>query len=252
MSEFLEVHRDNAQALIEESVPLAIEGQLSYADLLELCERYRIFAIASLLLDADPAALHAGLHDGACAFKHGIGRVDRRQIVLSQAAPLFDAIACRHTVLAAEIAASLAAPWQSDVEYQDDYLYYSVARQWVLAGELDAEVGQAVDALAAVASPTEPRLLVWQALRARDAVAFEGALLELLDGHERRYQMLVDRGRLLDEVAATLPFISVEGLALLRIAEATDIELEEDYPFIPSFARGDFTASFSEGAWRRR
>jgi hypothetical protein len=252
MSEFLEVHRDNAQATIVGNLPLAADGRLSYGELVEFCENYRIHGIACLLLDADPEGLHVGLHDGGQAFAHGVARLDRQQIVLSQATPLFDAVACGGTALAAKIAALLAVEWQSDVEYQDDYLYFDVIRQWVLARQFADDVSNTVDALAAVAAASDPRLLVCQALRARDDVAFESALRSLVERHEHRYEMLVDRARLSDDVAATFPFLCVEGLALLRIAEATGIELEDDYPLIPSIAQGNFTASFSATGWLRR
>jgi hypothetical protein len=248
-SEFLWVHRDNAEEILDEAMPLMLGKKLSYDQLVAICENYRIKGIAQLLLDVEPARLHRALHDSAQAFLFGLAGVPADQIIVSAAAPLFDAVACLALPLARQIAAALPLKWQSDVEYEEDFLQVSfLCRHFLL--DQPVEAGRDLERLAELA-PDEPMVRVCQALVARDGEAFATAFADFLAAYQKRQQTYLDAERLAPEAAATLPFFCTEGLALLRFAESLGLPLESEYPTIPAIARGDWSASFDARAWQR-
>jgi len=252
MSEFLSVHRENADDLLAESLPLLFNKTIDYQGLLGICENYRIKGIVHLLLDAEPERLHRELYHSGRAFLHGLSTVNPATVVISQAVPLFDALACNDWEGGGRIARALNWTWSPDFEYEDDYLYVELLCRRFLLGLDDAATAARWARYDEVAPSDDFRGQVLRALEARDAEQFGAGLEELLTAHQKRYQLLVDAGRLADEQAETLPYFCAEGLALLRLAERAGIAVLDEYPLIPSLARGDFSAGFTEGSWPER
>ena len=251
VSEFLYVHGENAEAILDESLPFLVSKQLNYRELLAVCENYRIRGIVHLLLDLDPAELHRSLHDSGQAFLFGLKAVPPEQMLVSDAVPLYDAMACNAFALAGEIAGALRLQWQPDVEYEEDFLYLSfLCRQYLIG----APAGEALPALQRFGEigPEEPRFKVCQALVAKDAQAFAAAFAEFLSAYQERCRIFVEAERLSSEAAATLPYFCTEGLALLRLAERMGLPTEGDYPTVPGLARGDWNKSFDAQSWQRR
>lgn len=254
MSEFLETHRDNARDAIHDTLPRLLGGSLSHEDLLWTCENHRIVGIVGLLLDADPDELHSRLFDAGRAYLFGLGVVPKAQVVVSRAQPLFDALACRDDRGAHEIARLLAPlPWQPDVEYDDDFLFMAWLAQWVreeLAGGGEpvprAERLAALEAAAAGA----PRAVVARALEDQDAMAFEAGLDALVEAYRSHQRLLVERGAISDEAAATLPHVCMEGLALIELARRRGLAVAPDHRGAPGLARARGAPRFAPDAWR--
>ncbi len=82
-----------------------------------------------------------------------------------------------------------------------------------------------------------PRLQVCQALAARNAGAFAEAFEKFLTAFEEAIQKNIARGQLEDVHVLAQRHVSVEGLALLRLAGRRGIPTEKEYLFCPSLAR---------------
>jgi hypothetical protein len=257
MSEFLETHRDNARDTIYDTLPGLVSGALSHADLLWVCESHRIAGLVGLLLDADPDELHGRLFDAGRAYLFGLGTVATRQIVVSRAQPLFDALACRDEQGALAIARHLAPlPWQRDVEYEDDFLFMAWLAQWVRE-ELGAGAGSSERVPRAArlttleeAAAGAPRALVARALEGADAPAFEAGLLALVEAYQSHQRLLVEREAISPEAAATLPYVCVESLALLELARHRGLAVAPEHPGAPSLARAQAAPRYAPDAWR--
>jgi len=83
-----------------------------------------------------------------------------------------------------------------------------------------------------------------------DNKSFGAAISEFLIEREERYRSLVSRESIPEEEAATEGFFSVEGLALVRLAEIKGFETQENYLFIPSVARKDVSIVFAPNSWK--
>jgi hypothetical protein len=257
MSEFLDTHRDNARDLLHDTLPRLLSGSVTHAELLRICESYRVAGIVGFLLDADPDELHGRLFDAGRAYLFGLGAMTTDEVILSRALPLLDALACRDDRGALDIARLLTpVPWRADREYDDDFYFMAWLAQWVreeLADErktteLVART-ELLTALEAVANGA-PRAALARALEDRDEQTFSTALEALLDAYQAHQRLLLARGAVSDEVAATLPYLCVEGLALLELARRTGLRVELDHPAVPELARARRSPPFAPNAWR--
>jgi hypothetical protein len=257
MSEFLDTHRDNARDILHDTLPRLLSGSVTHAELLRICESHRIVGIVGFLLDADPDELHGRLFDAGRAYLFGLGSMTGDEVIVSRALPLLDALACRDDRGALDIARLLApVPWRADREYDDDFLFMAWLAQWVReelaeggrTTELKARI-ELLTALEAVANGA-PRATLARALEDGDGQTFGTALEALLDAYQAHQRLLVARGAVSDEVAATLPYLCVEGLALLELAQRTGLRVALDHPAVPEFARARKAPPFSPNAWR--
>jgi hypothetical protein len=249
MSEFLDTHRATAEDLLDEALPFLLTGKLRYDGLLRFCESYRIKGIVHVLLDGRPDRLHVNLHNSGRSFRHGLFSLPSAQIVVSRALPLFDATASNDVACASAIARALPTGWKRDVEYEDDYLYFSLFGKWVLSAP-PAEREDLLERLAALADEADPRLAAMRALSKGDADSFDTAVDAVSTMYQQRLRQFAGGGKISDEAADTLPFFCAEGLALIRLAEREGLSLRPEHMLVPSMVRPDFSSSYGENDWR--
>ncbi len=166
---------------------------------------------------------------------------DDHNLALSRTEAFFDALAAGDARLAREIADLSVSTWNADWEYEDDFCYFLFLHEVVRAPELPDEqrlnstLNQFEKALEGAESP---RLNVCSALLARDTKAFSDKFEALLDS----IRNLNDKKReLVESYELTFwprSFVSIEALALLRIAAMTGIAVDPG-PFVlcPALAR---------------
>jgi hypothetical protein len=165
--------------------------------------------------------------------------------------PALDAIAARQWRLAADLFRLVAPDWTAGEEYEDDFCYADVIRRIV------TEAGAGVEAVLerweeVLEGGSDLRLDVAKALHSRASAAFSDALRALLAAEEEKARVMADpdEGSLPDDQITFFPnrWISVEGLALLVLAEREDIGVSDLFPACPPLARaGVFTQFESKG-----
>jgi hypothetical protein len=246
-SEFLPVYRDNLREMIEEFVPFVRRGKATFAQLRAHCDYYRALGIAEVLLDGDDDAFRTALAKSGQMAAAGLPHVPPATIVASQATAVFDALVVGDTAAAAAIAALLPSTPDLDLEYPEDFYFL----KFILGHFLHAADHQAqLTAMqAALAGAEDAKYAACAALVARDHQAFAESLNKVLADHARRYQLLVSSGSIADELAATLPYISIDGIVLLRYADSLGLPTLSEYPLVPSSVRSTAAVTLPPDSW---
>ena len=243
-------------------LPVAVEREIRYANVLirtaneagrdevggalynELSERYRNIGVAFLLLDGDLDAFAHSLIDSAVTrrelLRRGLPDEPDYDVRASFLAPVHDALAVGQLGLAAEIGRLSPDVWYEDFEYEEDFLY---AR--LLFGLADGAPPAGLAALAdrheaALRGVDDPRTAVCRALVARDAVAFVEAFEAFAEAEAAR----IAEARVASYEFYDFQEVSVEGLALLKLAERAGLPTEREYRHCPAWARREDYAPY--------
>lgn len=241
MSEFLHLFVQNAlEENAEELVPRLARAAVARADALAVCANYRLAAIGMMFLACDRAFFQRRLRQSGRAWAHFLSRPaagDRRGS--DAAGPLLDAIAANDLDGAAEIARAMPRAWDQDSEYEEDFLFPEFLAQRFFLGADDAACTALLDRWERALQGTEDaRLDVCRALQAKDARAFDAGLARFLSERRDAFARRARDGAVSREVLATEAKLSVEGLALVALAERRGLPTEKEYPGVPSTARG--------------
>jgi hypothetical protein len=253
----LEIARDGLLGEIEEGLLIVASGyriERISGTLEQLSSCLQALAICRLLESGDGAKYRDNLTRSGFARRYFLrksreaGNTADRRLALSRTEAFFDALAAGQGLLAREIAALSDHVWHEGWEYKDDYYYFAFLHQVVMqpvsiGGENLSTLLK--DYEAALDGDQPPRLAVLRALAARDQEAFNLALRNLMEELDEKMQKRQDR--LLDpsiELFLLWPrsFVCVEGLALIAIATALRMRVDEQIPLCPVVARLSMSA----------
>ena len=250
-SKFLPVFVGNALGDNEELLPAFAAGKGGLKEALRFCQTFRIAGIGSLLLSGTSARLHECLHASARAFVFFCATSEGTRTLTSRAAPFFDAVACDDDEAARELSRLSPAAPDKDREYEEDFLFVRFLMDHFFLG------GKAPDGRALLAryekcleGTADPRLLACQALLAADGDAFDAALTQMMEEREVRYRKLAEKESEAEDVLATEGYVSIEGIALVRLAVKAGLKPQEDYPFIPSIALERPRLRYRADSWK--
>lgn len=152
--------------------------------------------------------------------------------------PTLDAIAAGDMTLVREIAELSPVDFRPPDEYEDDYCYAQLLQRLCFDPVPEGDLQSLLDRFSAYLNgDNNPRLQVCEALAARDAGAFAEAFENFLAAFAEDIQKNIARGQLEDVHVLAQRHVSVEGLAMLRLAERRGIPTEREYLFCPSLAR---------------
>lgn len=220
---------------------LGVEG----SDLLDALDRltrfYPVAGIALMLTTGEQSRYRETLVRAAWARLRQLGVAmalhDRRRAT-SFNEGLFAALVAGHWPLVRDIAAACPSDWVPEGEYEDDFCHYRLIG--LLTGDdlpTTAHCQPLLDRFEQVLEG-EPsaRLAVDRALLARDPLAFPEAFDDFL--REEREALMEARARLgePDETGALIwmrGYVSIEALALLRLAERFEIAPPGPHPLCP-------------------
>lgn len=243
-SKFLSVYMTNARFDANQLLGPVLDRPPSYRRILALCRSYRILAIGSLLMYAEPEPFKRYLYKSGRAYLHFARAAADRSKPTSRAAPFFDAVVALDFDTAAAIAASASPARRADIEYDEDFLYVRFLMQRFFAQPLPAEerdllrrYEQALD------GARDDRLDVCKALLDGDAEAFDAALTLVLQEKADRTRRLFAAEAIDPEEWATEGQVSIEGLALVIMAQRAGLETRRDYLLVPSLAREEGAAA---------
>lgn len=166
------------------------------------------------------------------------------RLALGRTEAFLDAVAAHHLSLAREIAALSIDTWRPAWEYEEDFCYYLFLQHLILGRDSAAE-SELHDILIrfdqAVDKGDSPRLDICRALLNRDGDGFHASLITLMEQRREELQNLLERMLEPDPktcVCWARSFVSIEGLALLRMGALQGIapEPDEELPLCPSLA----------------
>jgi|GEM_PF-1153305 len=228
----------NSLIQLQMALPRVLARQVTQVQMMSVCALYRRMGIAQLFLSGLPDGLFEELSRSARAFLFFLQGTDDAAKTTSRSEPYFDAIACGDADAERQIAQHSRATWNPGEEYEDDFVYVRVLMErFTLAastGQLDATMKR-YESLPTAGD--DVRFTLCQALVAADAQRFEEGLGLLLEVRTRELRKRIEAERLSPDDASTTAHLSVEVLALLRLAERARLPTEMHYPLAPSVAR---------------
>lgn len=221
--------------------PIEDLGDLS----LEVSCKLRTLAILAILAEASTDGFVHSCTRAARARKLYLQRLENDGIardhhfVSGCYEPLLDAIAAGDMPLVQEIDKLSPTDFRPPDEYEDDYCYAHLLQRLYRDPAPEAELGPLLERFETYLDGDDnPRLPVCRTLVERDEDGFGKAFEDFLMTLGQIIQEKIDSGAQVEDVhVLTKRHISIEGLALLRIADLRGIRTESDYLYCPSLAR---------------
>ena len=220
--------------------PLDQLGSLS----LEVSEKLRGMAIIVLLTKGDTDTFYHNLIRSGMARETYLrrcaesGLLDDHHRAAGRYEPFLDAVAAGDFVLARRIAQLSPVEWMEEHEYEDDYCY---ARSlFAFASEPpdnDLIPGLLARFEAFLERQGSARLAILRALLEKSQIDFDVAFDDLLRERTARIRADIARGQFEKPARVAQRKVFVEGLALLRLADARGLETEPEYIYCPALAR---------------
>ncbi|WP_437331898.1 Imm49 family immunity protein [Sorangium sp. So ce394] len=248
-SKFLRAYMSNAHHDCEQMLPAAMAHRLTFKQALRFSQQYRIIAIGALFLYMDASAFQLYLYKSGRSFAHYVQIGRESEQVPSRCRPLFDAVAALDLDGARDIARRIQTS-RSDAEYEEDFLYVTFIRSWLLGRAHEEGTGLLERYEVVLEGADDPRLDLCRALLRRDGSLFDEALRRFLEQVEARYLRLARTESITDEELATEGRLSVEGLALVTLAESAGMNTSSDYLMVPSAARARSAPTASPETWQ--
>lgn len=214
----------------------------------ELALQLEGLALCHLLENADQAAFAENLVRSGHSRRFFLRRsrleknLDDRHLALSGTRCFLDALIAGSLTLAREIATLSTETWNAAWEYEDDHCFYLFLHAIVKQPapfprpEMQSLLSRFERSLEGGKSP---HLDVARALVARDRDAFKDALLSLLSAEAEQIAKGRKSAAVQERDILFWPKsrVSIEGLALLKIAELVGLPIEGDFPLCPQLAR---------------
>ncbi|NVJ05753.1 immunity 49 family protein [Myxococcus sp. AM001] len=246
------IHQRNAILENRDLVPHVIGGRVNFRGILAFCRNYRVVGISALFLTGTSERLHRELHRSGRAFLHYLKQAEKRELRTSRALPFFDAIGAGDFVGAAEIARHVRRSWARDEEYEEDFLFVEFLMQQFFLGADDASCEALLDRYErALQGAEDIRLELCQALFLAREDEFTFALNRFLADRDEHLRTVAEGQHVAPELLATEWNFSVEGLALLRLAERKRLLTEVEHLHVPSIARELPVLPVAHDAWMR-
>lgn len=210
----------------------------------KLSECFQALGICHLLEFADTEQYRENLIRSGQARAYQLrkhqGDVGDRHLAVSRSEALFDVAAADDPQLAREIIEHSLTDWEPTGEYEDDFCFHHFLHR-IIYSQDDAGIAELESILnrfeVALEGGASMRLEVSRALASRDEIAFDENLRTLLEEQQILNETRRARLEAYEFIFWPRSFVSIEGLALLRIAEWLGMEVSDEYPLCPGIAR---------------
>jgi hypothetical protein len=223
---------------------------LSGDAVLMLCTHYRRVALCQWLSRLDFDGLFTGLANSGWLYAHWLAGNDDTAKRTSRVDPFFDAVVAGAEPAVMAIFSASRATWHQGREYEDDFCYARVLHH--LAIGKDAEVGPLLVRWRAVSGGDEPRFAVCAGLLAKAPDEVHSAIEAVVEGilEAVRERQSAESGD--PDTRVTTDRLSLEGLALLRIARRRGMHITLSHIQIPDPLPTSTAASLpGPDAWRQ-
>lgn len=233
--EFLPAVLENAQYQLYEDLEFLKEEEPVFKDLCDIAKQYRVIGICQLLLEANPDSFFQNLIYSGRLYLHYLQKSTDAEKITSLGGAVLGSIAAKDFKCAEEIALHSRLAWNEDYEYEDDFLFILFILKLAFCHSDDDELSTILSRYHEVlegGSDLNYELAV--SLLNKDSGAFNTTLTEYLNERELKWKEGLEKGTFNDEQFYSEGMISIKGLALVRIAELSGMQYEDNYPFIPS------------------
>jgi hypothetical protein len=229
-------------------VPEAEARHLSLEGVNTLSTNYRRRGICCLLLTLEKDEFSFGLQKSGQVLRDFVAWAGDELKATSRAVGFFDALAVQDWACAEDISRNARPSVNRDQELEEDFLYVSFLMKCFFLDAGEPELEQLLAHWATIlAGDRDARHSICLAFFRSDAKAFEAAIRSFLTESSKYY---ADNPDLEMEEVATEGSLSVEGLALLRLAGRRGFDIKARYGLVPAAALKAPPASLPPDAWR--
>lgn len=240
----LEYARENYLEHLRKALTELSSARVSPSSFFMATFSYRILGICSLLLDGDRPTFAAMLCKAGQVrlefLKHvssGL-EVSPKYICTSKNIGFTAALAAGDHQCAIKIAEFSPKIYFSDVEYEDDFLFFHFLHRIVCEPSNKTELIQIIKQWEEVLEGQSSGYLdVCQALFSEQPSDFEEGFVSLLVTRVAQISKYKERLAHDEELFATECRIFIEGLAVLKIAEMKGLPTEAEYELLPEISR---------------
>ncbi|AKQ63612.1 hypothetical protein A176_000524 [Myxococcus hansupus] len=254
----LELAQENYGYQLQRALEAVEDGDSDADDLATITFSYRILGICALLRDMDGEYFTRALRKSGLARLHLLKQrsaqvpLPHHVLAISKDTGFTAALAAGDLDTATRIAELSPGAFIDGVEYEEDFLFFhfqqrllsTPTNQVALQGILDRWIRVVED------EPT-PYLCVCQALLEQDEAAFCSAFDAVLETRKERLRMYRKQLDFDQEFGATEGKVYLNGLALVRLAQAQKLAVPERPELIPRPAREASCPPLPEDAWLR-
>lgn len=250
-SSFLSTYIDNANLFLADAVPALVQDRSSRELASTVAYYYRQRGLCRVFFEGSAVGYHKSGIESSSAYLYYLGQAADEEKLLSDSAAFFDAIntgifdVCRQYVSLAQTG------WKRDYEYEDDYLYALFLMNHFFSDSTeqdDALILERYDA--ALEGGQDTRLNLCRAFLDHDEILFQEALEDFLEERQDRIEGLIKKNAMRESEWSWARYISIEGLALVRLAESKSFEVARHLSQIPELFRPVPTRPFDSDAWR--
>lgn len=243
----------NCGIAIEDLLSPVLSGAVDHRAMLYFCTMFRRIGIAHHFSTGTTAHFYGSLFNSGRAYLAYLEQCDEDDKCTSRATPFFDAAACRDDEGAKNIA-TLARRTVNPVEYEEDFLYVDFLMSLFFREETPDKLKATLDRYEAVlAGDEDTRLFICQALFEKDQGKFDDSLHRFLEELELANEEAMEKESMDPDHALTTAKLSVEGLALVVLAQKAGLSVEDDYLYIPSSVSRAFLPQLPDAdAWKQR
>lgn len=229
--------------LIEENCAVEIERMqsgmqapdVSYRTWYYFCTLFRRMGVAHFFSTGATFHLFESLFNSGRAYLFFLKNSVEEKQCISKADSFLDAVACRDIEGARLIAGSARRRFNSAYEYEEDFLYFDTLMNLFFRDVSDEQKRACLEHYDTVRGGLEEvRFNVCVSLFEQDQVLFDETLYLFLDEAEETFKKQVEDEVIDPDHAATTAKLSIEGLALVVLAERAGLSVAPEYLYIPS------------------
>jgi len=237
----------------EENFPDLLGGaQVTYRQVLAACNNFRIAGIGELFVTGRAAHLHRRLHQSARLLGTVLPTLPGSTRATGRARPFIDAVAANDDDAALTIASLCKRNWTKGEEFEEDFLFHEILMQrFFLGASSPACRPMLVRYEKTLGGTDDARLDVLRSLIDPDTVPFKVAVATYLKERAHDLAEKENSGGIAGDLLATEWHLSVEGIALTRLARRLSLPTDRQFLHVPAVALELPTEDWGRSNWRR-
>lgn len=249
-SEYLSSYIENSGERAEDTVPELIKKP-SHELAVENCFHYRQHAGSSFLHTGNTTTFFECMHRSAGCFLYMLKNEMEAEKRSSENEPLFDAVCAGLLDAAGEIAEYSRASCNFDYEYEDDFLYFHFIATYFFRREAVVDCETILKKYEEVLDgDLSTRLDICTSFFKKDPDMFRDSFDQFLNEREELINQQIEGETIGEEEWAWSKYISVEALALLKLATLLNFKTETNYRQAPESLRHPPKLKFDPDLWR--
>lgn len=250
-SEFLSSYISNAEYDLKRSIPKLI--QRAEQDIASKVGFYfRQKGTCDFLRTGRVSVIFDCLHRSAGSHLYFLQKADDVHKQTSASDSFFDAIICGLWDCAKLIAENSRQSFNSDCEYEDDYLYFHFLMAYFFGDNIKAsDVGTKIlaDYERVLNGQHDDRFLLCKTFLEKDEKGFLEVFEHFLEARSESIDRMIEREAIGEDEWSWSKYVSHEGLALLKLAERLQFKLGSGYSQVPEVLRRHPNLSFNPNLW---